>query len=220
MKDNSLSKLGGTCSILLGIAYVVGGISALLAPKTATVEQFFVSGTQNPTMFLLNWWAYALGAVFALAAVPAISATVRAGNEGWVRWTSNLAIVGFAVTAITNFRWQFVMPVRAAAYVAGDAMTKTALAYNQAALNLDPQGWLMFGAVGLWVLVVSVLALRGGAWPKPLAYVGIVGAIAYWVEVASLVLQSGTLNMIAAVAAIILGPIFLIWLGLRLRQAS
>jgi hypothetical protein len=223
MKDNTLSKLGGTCSILLGISYVLVGISALLMPaaqKTGTFEQLIVSITQNPTMILLNWWAKALGAVFALGAVAAISATVRAGNEGWVRWTSNLAIVGFAVTAIDNFRLQFLVPLRAAAYVAGDAMTKATIANNWRPLFLDPQGWLMFGAVGLWILVVSVLALRGGTWPKPLAYAGIVGAIAYWVEVASGVLQSNTLNTIASVAAVILGPILFIWLGLRLRQAS
>jgi hypothetical protein len=171
-------------------------------------------------MLLLSYWAYALGGALALAAVPAISATVRSVNEGWVRWTSTLAIVGFAVTAIGNFRLQFVMPLRAAAYVAGDAVAKTAIAYNQRLLYLDPQGWLIFGAVGLWVLVVSVLALRGNTWPKPLAYIGIAVAIAYWFAVAGNVLQIGTLNMIAAVAAIILGPILYIWLGLRLRQAG
>jgi len=223
MKDNTLSKLGGTCSILLGISYVLVGISALLMPaaqKTGTFEQLIVSITQNPTMILLNWWAKALGAVFALGAVAAISATVRSGNEGWVRWTSNLAIVGFAVTAIETFRLQLLMPIRAAAYVAGDAVTKTAIANNQGLLFFDRQGWLQWGAVGLWILVVSVLALRRGAWPKPLAYAGIIGAIAYWVELASRVLQNGTLDMIASVAAIILGPILFIWLGLRLRQAS
>jgi hypothetical protein len=223
MKDNTLSKLGGTCSILLGISYVVVGITYVLMPaaqRTGTVEQLFVSVTQNPTMLLLSYWAYALGGALALGAVPAISATVRSGNEGWVRWTSNLAIVGFAVTAIGNFRLQFLMPIRAAAYVAGDAVTKTAIANNQGLLYFDRQGWLIFGAVGLWILVVSVLALRGGAWPKPLGYIGIAVAIAYWFAVAGNVLQIGTLNMIAAVAAIILGPILFIWLGLRLRQAG
>jgi hypothetical protein len=112
------------------------------------------------------------------------------------------------------------MPIRTAGYVAGDAMAKTAIAYNQRALVLDPQGWLMFGAVGLWLLVVSVLALRGGAWPKPLAYLGIATAIVGWVEVASIVLNIGILDTIAAVAIVILGPIVFIWLGLRLRQAG
>ena len=225
MKDNTLSKLGGTLSILVGISYVIIGVAYVLAPADqkpgANATQLFPSLAQNPTWVLIEYWAFALGALLALGAVLAISETVRGANEGWLRWASNLAIVGFAVTAVNYFRLLAVQPLRAMAYVAGDASTKAALVADQSSLSLDPQGWLGFGAVGLWVLVVSLLALRGNVWPKPLVYLGIAVAIAYWLVVTGFVLGIETLILIAAsLGGIILGPIWYIWAGVRLRQAS
>ncbi len=226
MKDNTLAKLGGISSILLGISYIVIGITYVLLPPeqqnlAASPGKFLASFAQNPTPLTILDWVFALGALLGIAAVLAISESVRSANQGWVRWTSNLAIIGFAVTALDFFRFLALNPDRAAAYVKGDAAVKAALTVPGAITELDPQGWLEFGAVGLWILVVSLLALRGGTWPKPLAYVGIGFAIGYWLVVAGAVLQIQLLTAIAAgVGAVILGPIWYIWLGLRLRNAS
>jgi len=224
MKDNSLSKLGGTCSILVGVSYVLVGITYLLLPAGqkpgAGPAQFYPSFAQNPTPSALMYWEFALGAVLAIAAVMAISEVVRPANEGWVRWTSNLAYLGFAVTAISNFRTLALMPTQAAAYVAGDASTQAAIAAT-GEIGLDPYGWLQFGGIGLWVLVVSLLALRGGTLPKTLAYVGIAATILYWLVVAGFVLDIEALMAIAAgLGGIIVAPIWYIWMGLRLRRAS
>ena len=99
-------------------------------------------------------------------------------------------------------------------------MTKAAIEVS-GPFSLDPQGWLGFGAVGLWVLVVSLLALRVGAWPTPLAYIGIATALAYWLIVAGFVFNQETLFTIgAALGGILLAPLWYIWAGLRLRQAG
>lgn len=224
MKDNTLSKFGGACSILVGVSYVLIGITYPLVPAAlkagADPAQYFLSFAQNPTLPMLLYWEFALGAVLAIAAVPAISEVVRAANEGWVRWTSNLAYLGFAVTAITYFQGLARMPERAAAYLAGDASTKAAIAAT-GGFSLDPQGWLAFGGVGLWVLVVSLLALRSDALPKALAYIGIATAILYWFVVAGYVLQIETMVAIAAgLGGIIAAPIWYIWIGVTLRRAS
>ena len=225
MKNNTLSKLGGTCAILLGISYIVVGITYVLLPAEQRAggdpAKFLPSFAQSPTLLTIQYWAFALGAVLALAAVPAISESVRSASEGWVRWTSNLAFLGFAVTAIDTFRMLGLQPVRAAAYVAGDTATKAVLAAPGYLAGLDVQGWLGFGGVGLWVLVVSWLVLRGSTWPKPLAYLGIAVAILYWLVVAGLALGVETLVAVAAgVGGIIGAPIWYIWAGLTLRRAS
>ena len=98
---------------------------------------------------------------------------------------------------------------------------KAALTVPGALEGLDPQPWLRLGAVGLWVLVVSLLALRDGIWPKPLAYVGIGSAIVYWLSVAGIVLRlASVIRIKAGASAFMLVPIWYIWLGLRLRKAT
>ena len=224
MKDNTLSKLGGNCSILLGILYLVIGITYLLLPadqkQTSAVDKFLPSFVENPTTQIIQWWGFALSGLVAIAVVLAVSESVRSENEGWMRWTNNLAVIGFAVVAINNFRNLGFQPGLARAYVEGDAVTKTAIEVS-GPYSLDPQGWLGFGAVGLWVLVVSLLALRAGTWPKLLTYIGIATAAAYWLIVAGFVSNQEMLFTIgAALGGIVLAPIWYIWIGLRLRQAS
>jgi hypothetical protein len=97
----------------------------------------------------------------AIAVVLALSESVRSENEGWIRWTSTLALLGFAVVAINNFRKIAFQPRMAIAYVKGDAVTKAAIEVS-GPFSLDPRGWLGFEAVGLWVLIVSLLFLRTG----------------------------------------------------------
>jgi uncharacterized protein DUF4386 len=227
MKDNTLSKLGGTCSILLGISYIVVAVVYLLLPaeqqEAAGIPpaKFLVSLAQNHTLLTVLYLALALGSLLAIAAVLAISESVRSANDGWVRWTSTLAIIGFAVNAVDWFRSFALDPTRAAVYVQGDAAVKAALTVPGAIAHLDPQAWLRSGAVGLWIFVVSLLALRGGSWPKSLAYLGIAITIVYWLIVVSNLLQIQLFTaIVAGIGLVILAPLWYMWLGLRLRKAN
>jgi hypothetical protein len=226
MKDNSLYKLGGICSIIVGISYAVIGITVLMESRALTTE----NNAQSPFMFfesnrvwlLAQYWAMALGAIFALAVIPAVSEKVRNLNEGWLRWTSTLATLGFAVTILDNY-WAIVMtPARADAYLSGSQSVRAALTVPGAPQFIDVQGWLGYGAVGVWVIVVNLLALRGTIWPRLLAYLGIACAIAYFLVVASMVLPnlSGLILVVAGIGGVVLGPIWYIWIGLILRHNS
>lgn len=225
MKDRSLSKLGGTCSILVGVSYVLGAVAYLLQPAGlqagGDLAEFWPTLAQNPTMNTLLHWAFALTGVFAIAAVAGISEGVRPFNEGWVHWTSALAYLGYAAMVITHFRAVAVYRTLAAAYVAGDASTQTAVgAIGYLLFDLDPQGWLGSGSVGLWILVMNLLALRSDVWPKPLAYLGIGASILSWLLVAGAVIEIPSLVTIAAGLGLIVVPIWFIWIGLRLRGAN
>jgi uncharacterized protein DUF4386 len=227
MKDNTLSKLGGTCSILTGVTIVVTAVLYLLLPAEqqdacGCPEKFLVSMAQSPTLYIVEEGLFGLSSLLAIAAVLAISESVRSAHEGWMRWTSNLAIIGQAVNTIEALHRMVFDPLKAAAYMKGDAAVKAALTVPGAVQGLfDPQGWLRLGAVGLWVLVVSLLALRGGPWPRPLAYVGIGGGIAYVLVVFGQAFQIQLLiAIVAGVGGVILIPLWYIWLGLRLRQVG
>ena len=224
MKDDSLYQLGGIASILVGISYVVVGITTALTPSSVAgvpdVQIPLMYFEANKFMILANWWALLLGAVFALAMIPAVSATVRHLNEGLVRWTSTLATIAFAVVILDNY-WSIVYTEAIArAYENGTQAVREALTIPGSAQWIDVKGWLAYGAVGLWVLVCSILALRNNVWPKGLAYLGILAALIYFLALASTVIPalflSGAIIFVGVVGAV-LAPIWYGWMGIVLR---
>ncbi len=227
MNEKSIVKLGGICAVIVGILYVLVGITYLFLPEAQKggpeIEDFakaLLSINQNPTLIILLSVEFVLIGILAFAAVPAISGLVQTVNAGWARWTKNLAYLGFAVLAISYFRAIALTPWRAEAFAVGDASTRAAIAGIGSAY-IDPHGWLSFGAVSLWLLVVNVLALRGGKLPKLLGIIGIVGAILYALVVAGNVTGITLLVMIAAgLGGIIMGPIWFIWIGVRLSRTT
>jgi hypothetical protein len=167
-------------------------------------------------LLLAQFWLLALEGVLGLVVVIALSQLVRSVAEGWVRFTGLLAIVGFAITAVGNVITIARLPGVAAAYAAGDASTKAALAPVWRS-TLDPYGIFGYGAVGVWILVVSALALQSGKLPRPLTYVGLVyGALLLLIPVALLTGATTTLLIIVVVLSAIAGPIWWIWSGLQL----
>lgn len=135
MKDNSLSKLGGACSILVGVSYLLLGALVIFqlpelrqAVMAGNIGRYLELTAQRPGDIVSEGIVYIVGAALALAVVPAVSARLGAENESWVRWASTLAVIGFAVTLIGNVRAITLEPLRAAADVAGDASTRAALA--------------------------------------------------------------------------------------------
>ena len=227
MKDNSVNRLGGIASVLVGISYVVIGITGILIPPNLSgvpdVQSPFMYWEANKTLLLTQWWALLIGAVFALAVIPAIAATVQHLNEGWVRWTSTLATIAFAVVILDNY-WSIVYTsARANAYMTGTEAIRATLTVPGAPQWIDVQGWLANGAVGLWTLVVSLLALRNKIWPKRLAYLGILAALIYFLALAASVIPalvlSGAIVVVAGIATVF-APIWFTWIGLFLYRNS
>lgn len=221
MKGSTLNKIGGICSILVGVLYIPIGITTLLRPVDQRPpfdpDTFLTSFGQDPLMSTLMYWGFAVSAVLAIAVVLAVSQRVQSLGEGWVRWMSTLAVVGFAVTALNYFRYLDFYPMLAKAYASGDATVKAAAVSSQSVVPLDPDGWFSFGAVGLWFLVVNLVAFSGNPWPRVVSYLGIVGAIAYLLVMVGFVFDIYVLTF-SAIVSVIIGPIWYIWVGLILRK--
>jgi hypothetical protein len=220
MKIGTLARFGGLCSILLGIVAILISVVYLLLPpeqrlgvKAAVI---LPSVARGANLLLAQFWLLALEGVLGLVVVIAMSRLVESLAEGWVRFTALLAIVGFAITAVGNVITIARLPGVAAAYVAGDAATKAALAPVWHS-TLDPYGTFGYGAVGLWVLVISALALRNSRLPRPLTYVGLAyGVLLLLIPVALLTGATTTLLIVVVVLSAIAGPIWWIWSGLQL----
>jgi len=224
MKDNSIAKLGGTCAILVGILYLVVGVTFFMLPAEqqpgSAAAEFLKSLAASSTVTVVQYWAFALGALLAIAVVTAVSDLVRSANEGLVRWTSTLANIGFAVVAVGFLIAQNDSPRLAAGFVKVDESAQAALAV-MGTRGLDPDGWMGFGTVGLWFLVVNWLAMRGGQLPKGLTYVGLAAGVAYALVVAGNVLSIPVLIAVAAgLGGIIIAPIWYIWTGVVLRRPN
>jgi len=211
--------------IIVGISYLVIGITGALFPSNLggvpNVQSPFMYWDANKTMLLTQWWAMIICAVFALAMIPAVSATVQHLNEGLVRWTSTLATIAFVVSILDNY-WSIVYTdARAHAYLVGSEAIRATLSVPGAPQAIDVQGWLANGAVGLWALVISVLALRHQVWHKGLAYLGILGAFVYFLALLAQVIPdlvySGLIVYVGIVGAMI-APIWFIWMGVHLRK--
>ena len=227
MKDNSLYKLGGVASIVVGISYAVLGITTVLLPPNLSgvpsAQSPFMYFEANRGLLMTNYWAFTIGAIFALAMIPAVSATVQHLNEGWVRWTASLATLGFAVSILDNY-WAIIeTPARAAIYISGTEAIRAALSIPGEPQAIDVQGWLANGGVGLWVLVIGLLALRGKVFPKGLAYLWIFGAFAYFTALAASIIPdlslSGMVIVISGLGAV-LGPIGYGWMGIHLWRVG
>lgn len=224
MKDNSLAQLGGVCSILLGVTTALYSLVFVLLPAKQHLgvgaAEFLPSlATEGSTLLRLEFYLMAAAAVLGLAVVPAVAALVQHLNEGWVRWTSNLALLGFAVNVISDLLMAARFPPIAAAYVAGDASTKAALAVTWRT-SLDPEGVLGFGAIGVWILLVSLLARRADTFPKPLVYIGaVLGVVLLLIPVLIFAQQARWIDFLAALG-VVLGPVWYVWLGVVLRRAG
>jgi hypothetical protein len=223
VKHDSLLKLGGLCAILLGIVNGLSSIFYLLLPPeqraAVPAAQILPSVAEGATLLMITFYAQAIVGVLGLIVVPAISVQFKDMDEGWVRWTRNLALVGFAVSAVGYLLSAGRLPGIAAAFVAGDASTKAALAAVWKS-SIDLQGFWGYGAVGIWVFVMSLFALRGSSWPKPAAYLGLVLGIAYWLIPVGVVLKSQPFLLLGSAIGAVLTTIWYVWVGWVTRSAS
>lgn len=224
MTNNGLTRLGGTCAILAGALLPVSAIAYLLMPAAqqswADPAAYLISFAQAPTFAMIEYSANALVAILGLAVVVAIPRIIRPVHEGWLRWSTTGAILGYSVIALQYLRELALIPSMAERFLAADLSTRAATAANVYLVLLDPHGWITHGAVGAWLLAINFLALPATRWPRPLSYVGIAGGIGYWLIVVGTVLHMDALVSIAAAAGVLLGPTWLVWMGFVLRRSS
>lgn len=223
VEERSIARVGGSAAVLIGLLSVWGGLTYLFLPADQRLgiegARLLPSFDRDPALLQLLFWQLTLIALLGIAVVPALSLRVRATNAGIILWTGVLAVLGFAFTAAGHLLSVSRLPKIADAFVAGDPSTQAALLPIWRS-SLDPQALWGYGAVGLWILVASVLALRARALPQALAGVGIVVAILHWLIPVGLALENqGVLGTVIALFAV--GSVaWYGWLGSHLRRTT
>jgi len=224
MDDNRMTKIGGTCSILAGVVFLISGLVYFLFlvgrfdwNSVSSISQYLQNVPLASTMWSVVNEGATLASFLAIAGVIALSDVLKPANEGFIRWTSTLAIIGYTILAVTNVADLYQTKHMAIGYAQLDKSAQAALEVIGIG-TLDPVLSLRFITIGPWFLVAGWSSLRGGQLPKGLAYLGMVaGSVALLVVVAAF-LELEALIPITAGMAVIFHPIWLIGTGIILRQ--
>ncbi len=224
MKDNSLIQLGAACALIASPIYLLAGLLFVFLPVEQKgvndLAQFLPSFAQNPSTFLLFAWALAVAGLLSIIASRAVLEVMRPLSDGWVISMTYVAIFGFALTVIDSFRTVSLQPGLASAYAAGSDATRAAIAATGSMLSLDPPGVLKLGGVGLWLLVLSVLILRGSSVSRGLALTGIVLTLLNWLQVVGAIFHLPVVASTAAsLAYVVAAPVWYLWMGLTLLRS-
>jgi hypothetical protein len=205
-------RFGGAFAISLAVVTAVAGIAYALLPAEQRLgvpgRTLLPSFNANPLPLQIEMAALTLMGVVGLAVVRPIRELLDR-DDPWLRWTSILALLGFAVGAVGNSLVMGKLPGIAAAYVAADDAAKQTIAVFWRT-TLDPVGLWQFGAVGVWTLVVGIVAVRSRALPVAGAYLAIAAGVAHIVVPLVLV---ATAQAALAVLAVIAAAVMVAWFG-------
>lgn len=145
----------------------------------------------GPSVF---WLVSRIGIVlFLFGLLPALRAKLLPTHSGWVEWLTNLAYLGAGAEAL------------------------------QILGNLEFDSfYLFFGGLGLWIIGINLLAMRHQLWPQPLAWIGCASGVLLLGEILSdLIPALAFMDLYsAALGAVVLYPVWLVWQGVRMRAEA
>ncbi len=227
MRDPTIFRVGALASWGVAAAYLATGVTALLMPPElqgrpeVTPHEFFTVLAAQPTAHLAFHWAWVAAGAFGVGAVPAISLLVWKEHRGAVLWAGVLGLLGFAVMArshLMELAWdRAVLPL----YPTASPAFREAV-HVVAGLALDvPDGVLTYGAVAVWVAVVSGLARRGAVLPAGFGWLGLAAAASLLAGVVGYGLLLRPFLVVAVgVGGFVLVPAWFGWAALLLRRAA
>jgi hypothetical protein len=218
--EDSFIKVAGILAIIIGVLYLLMGVNYLFIPeaqKEYLRPEFWPSFAEQPISGYIQSIIFAVIGFLALGLIPVITKLAGGEVSGFLRWMMFLGMLGFSVHIIEELRSIALTTRIADAYVNGDTATKSAIT-ALGLQHIDPLFIFKFGLVGLWIFVVNFYGLAKKSLPTILSILGIIGAVAFWISLVGNVLQAVSLITIGAITAIILGPIWFIWMGILLSK--
>jgi hypothetical protein len=168
------TKLGGISAIIVGFLYILTVVIVLTSPPGENPLIDHV--TYMHRLIAIHYILGFLG-VLGIMVVMAVSTSIEQYTESgeWYPYTKVMAVIGFAVLALNNFR-----QIGIDHQLSHDAVTKggevldTIVISWAGLVELSPQGWLDFGFVGLWIFSVNYISMKN----NEKKYLSILGMLA------------------------------------------
>ena len=195
-------RLAGLAAVAVGIGGLAYSIAFLFllyadAPKAADVLS---------NVFLLA------GGILASGVFVAIYERFRAVDPGFALWAFLLGGVG-ALGSAAHGGYDLANIIK----------TPEELDKNVPS-SVDPRGFATFGLTALAIALVSVLILRGGLFPRGLAYLGLVACglllVIYFGRLIIFNPKSPGVLTAALITGFVVNPAWYTWLGLELWRSA
>jgi hypothetical protein len=204
MKVNNLQKWGGLAALGHAAAYVVGlvlGVTLIFPLLDANPDQYLKFLADNQTlMYLWNLISYWGSAFTLVIMVLALYERLKAGAPALMQTATVFGVIWAGLIIASGNLMLRNLGVVAALYGKDPAQAQAAWATLEAVENGIVSGNELVGS--LWVLLLSLAALKTGGLTRALNYLGIVLGIA------------GSLTLVPALAetmVMIFGPGMIVW---------
>jgi hypothetical protein len=206
--QNAFGRFGGTSAILVGVLSILYAVFFLIIARSDA----FIGGAGS-------WLILALSGIFSSAAYVAVYQRLKEkADGGYALWALLLGVIASYITLTHGAYEAQLLFAAQGASGADKTVLEAAIAMRS---EMDPSGLSAFFIVGVVALLLNWLFLKTNAFPRNLAYLGLVNAVLLIVlffatagGINVLVLLSGGLTSVIA------GPIWWIWLGRSLLNAS
>lgn len=229
----SIYRFGGWISLVVAVGFFLVGVLVAIDPaERLRGDAIYQAFAEQPTIPLTWRYIFVAIGILSVAVINALSRYVRrTGDEDWegiVQFFTIAALAGTILSALDWMREIIGIALLAEAHVAGNLVAITALKMD-AHLSFDPHFIWKFGLLGLFYLLISLLAWRNHSLPRGLVAWGILTGVllnlAMLFGITDTVIPIGegqiaAMQIPAAIGGSICGPVFHFWLGLLLIRAG
>jgi len=209
----NLQKVGGIAALYAGAAYVVGmlGFGLIVGWPDDPVKQMAVLMDNQVIMHMLYLIVYQIWSLFLVMLAVALYQRLKAGSLAMMQVTTAIGIIWATVVIASGMIWNIGMDTVVNLYGQDQAQATTVWVAIESVCDGIGGGNEILG--GVWMLLISWVALRAGGLPKALSYLGIVVAAA---GILSAFPGLGDVGMIFGLVQIV----WFIWLGIVMLRSS
>jgi hypothetical protein len=210
----NLQKMGGIAALYSGAAYVVGMVGFLLVVgwPDDPVQQVATMVDNQAALYILHLIVYVIWAVFLAVLALALHERLKAGSPALVQTATAIGLIWATIIIAAGMIFNSGMATVVDLYGKDPAQATTVwLAVDSVFRGLGGSNEVV-GA--LWTLLVSWAALRSGALPRVLNYLGVAVGVA------------GLISVVPAIATITIfifalgGIVWFIWLGIVMLRGN